>query len=158
MTLNRILLWIFSCEVLLYTIGISFPVWKWFYLESLTFFTQFCFFSISSYCELNIANHEQSFKWLGLSLREKCPNPEFFLARIFLYSDWIQENTDQEKLHIWTLSTQWLIFLKHSIISSFTTKFQTSLIISALSVMGEECSFTINKRLILTLRKIDLTV
>ena len=158
MTLNRILLWIFSCEVLLYTIGISFPVWKWFYLESLTFFTRFCFFSISSYCELNIANHEQSFKWLGPSLREKCPNPEFFLARIFLYSDWIQENTDQEKLHIWTLSTQWLIFLKHSIISSFTTKFQTSLIISALSVMGEECSFTINKRLILTLRKIDLTV
>ena len=57
---------------------------KWFYLESLTFFTQFCFFfSISSYCELNIANHEQNFKWLGLSLHEKCPNPEFFLARIF---------------------------------------------------------------------------
>ena len=121
-------------------------------------FHSILFFSISSYCELNIANHEQSFKWLGPSLREKCPNPEFFLARIFLYSDWIQENTDQEKLHIWTLSTQWLIFLKHSIISSFTTKFQTSLIISALSVMGEECSFTINKRLILTLRKIDLTV
>ena len=115
-------------------------------------FHSILFFSISSYCELNIANHEQSFKGLGLSLREKCPNPEFFLARIF------QENTDQEKLHIWTLSTQWLIFLKHSIILSFTTKFQTSLIISALSVMGEECSFTINKRLILTLRKIDLTV
>ena len=115
-------------------------------------FHSILFFSISSYCELNIANHEQSFKWLGLSLREKCPNPEFFLARIF------QENTDQEKLHIWTLSTQWLIFLKHSIISYFTTKFQTSLIISALSVMGEECSFTINKRLILSLRKIGLTV
>ena len=41
-------------------------------------FHSILFFSISSYCELNIANHEQSFKWLGLSLREKCPNPEFF--------------------------------------------------------------------------------
>ena len=25
------------------------------------------------------------------SLREKCPNTEFFLVRIFLYSDWLQE-------------------------------------------------------------------
>ena len=31
------------------------------------------------------------------SLREKCPNTEFFLIRIFLYSDWKQENTDQKK-------------------------------------------------------------
>ena len=30
-----------------------------------------------------------------VSLREKCPNKELFLVRIFLYSDWIQENTDQ---------------------------------------------------------------
>ena len=30
------------------------------------------------------------------SLREKCPNTEFFLVRIFLYSVWIQENTDQK--------------------------------------------------------------
>ena len=52
------------------------------------------------------------------SLREKCPNKEFFLVRIFLYSDWIlrkspfsvqiQENTEQKKLRIWTLFTQWL--------------------------------------------------
>ena len=27
-------------------------------------------------------------------LREKCPNTEFFLVRIFLYYDWIQENAD----------------------------------------------------------------
>ena len=32
-----------------------------------------------------------------LALREKCPNTEFFLVRIFLYSDWIQENMDQRK-------------------------------------------------------------
>ena len=43
-------------------------------------------------------------KWL--SLREKRPNTEFFLVRIFLYSDWIQENTDKKKLRIWTIFTQ----------------------------------------------------
>ena len=40
------------------------------------------------------------------SLREKCPNTEFFLVRIFLYSVRIQENTNQKKLRIWTLFTQ----------------------------------------------------
>ena len=30
------------------------------------------------------------------SLREKCPNTEFFLVRIFPYSDWIREKTDQK--------------------------------------------------------------
>ena len=33
---------------------------------------------------------------LYLSLREKCPNVQFILVRIFLYSHWIQENTDQK--------------------------------------------------------------
>ena len=42
----------------------------------------------------------------NLPLREKCPNTELFLVRIFLFSDWIQENTDQKKLRIWTLFTQ----------------------------------------------------
>ena len=47
------------------------------------------------------------------SLREKCPNTEFSLVRIFLHSNLIlrfspysvqmQENTDQKKLHVWTL-------------------------------------------------------
>ena len=40
------------------------------------------------------------------SLREKCPNTECFLVRIFLYSVRIQENTDQKKFRIWTLFTQ----------------------------------------------------
>ena len=31
------------------------------------------------------------------------------MVHIFLYSDWIQENTDQKKLHIWTLSTQCIL-------------------------------------------------
>ena len=30
------------------------------------------------------------------SLHEKCPNTEFFLVCVFLYSDWIQENTEQK--------------------------------------------------------------
>ena len=46
--------------------------------------------------------------FLILWLLEKCPNTELFLFRIFLYSDWIQENTDQKSLRIWTLFTQWM--------------------------------------------------
>ena len=42
------------------------------------------------------------------TLPEKCPNTEFFLVCIFLYSVQIQENTDQKKLRIWTLFTQWV--------------------------------------------------
>ena len=55
---------------------------------------------------------------MHLALREKCPNTEFFLVRIFLYSDWIQENTDQAMLRIWTPFMQcWveLIWLNISI-------------------------------------------
>ena len=36
------------------------------------------------------------FKSFICTLREKCPNTEFFVVRIFLYSDWIQKNTDQK--------------------------------------------------------------
>ena len=42
-----------------------------------------------------------------MTLPEKCPNTEFFLVCFFLYSDWIKENTDQKKLRIWTLFTQY---------------------------------------------------
>ena len=41
------------------------------------------------------------------TLHEKYPNTEFFLVCIFLCLDWIQENTDQKKLRIWTLFKQW---------------------------------------------------
>ena len=43
---------------------------------------------------------------LSYTRREKCPNTEFFLVRIFLCSFQIQENKDQEKLRIWILLTQ----------------------------------------------------
>ena len=42
------------------------------------------------------------------SQREKCPNTHLFLVHFFLYSVWIQENTDQKKLQILTLFTQCL--------------------------------------------------
>ena len=56
------------------------------------------------------------------TLREKCPDTDFFLVHIFPHLDWIRsislysvqmrENTDQKKLCIWTLFMQWqeLIF------------------------------------------------
>ena len=40
------------------------------------------------------------------TLREKCPNTEFFLVRTLRYSVRIQENTEQEKLRIWTFFTR----------------------------------------------------
>ena len=40
------------------------------------------------------------------SLHEKCPNAEFLLARIFLYSVRIQQNTKQKKLRILTFFTE----------------------------------------------------
>ena len=43
---------------------------------------------------------------LNLSRREKCPNTDFFLVRIFPYSDLIRENADWKKLRILTLYTQ----------------------------------------------------
>ena len=44
------------------------------------------------------------------SLLEKCPNTELFLIFIFLYLDWIQENTDQKQLRTWALLTQWITY------------------------------------------------
>ena len=52
---------------------------------------------------------------VSLTLREKCPNTEFFPVRIFLYSVRIQENTDQKKLRIRTLSTQCNAYLKRDL-------------------------------------------
>ena len=60
-------------------------VWKTFYS-----FTYHCKCSPGDYFwKLTVTTQK--------SLREKWPNTEFFLLRIFLYLDWIQENTDQKK-------------------------------------------------------------
>ena len=51
-----------------------------------------------------------------VSLREKCPNTEFFLIRICLYSAWIRVNTDQKKLLIWTRFTQCQCPIRHTLV------------------------------------------
>ena len=89
----------------------------------------FCFFSFRCYSCLNLSC-ERNFKSnqfndnfsvviasaLINSLCKKSPNMEFFLFRIYSYSEWIRENTDQKKLRIWTLFTQWLELYRMTII------------------------------------------
>ena len=82
------------------------------------------------------------------SLREKCPNTEFFLIHIFLYSVRMQENTDQKKLCIWTLFTQRIQL----------GTFEKSHIKSAPSNMLLRCTIylTRSKRWLLKMFKTDL--
>ena len=49
-----------------------------------------------------IVNGVKLFYFAKCSLREKCPNTEFFLVRVFLYSDWIEEK-------FWNVSLETLI-------------------------------------------------
>ena len=69
----------------------------------------------------------------NISLREKCPNTEFFLVRIFLYSDWIrkfmskswysvriQENVDQNTLRVCPSFSQFYNLFTQSFLLSFT--------------------------------------
>ena len=65
-------------------------------------------------CEFKSTSYE--FKFTSCALHENCPNTEFFLVRIFLYYGWILKNfpvfglnTDQKKLRIRTLFTQWRV-------------------------------------------------
>ena len=64
-------------------------------------------------------------KLRAYTLREKCPNAEFFLVRISRigieygevlrispYSVRMRENTDQKKFCIWTLFPQWQLFFE----------------------------------------------
>ena len=80
------------------------------------------------FCELQLTQVSLNFKTscCNLTLHGKCPNKEFFLVRI-------QENTDQKKLCIWTLFTQfknqrvcekWSVFLfmLHFLNISFLTE------------------------------------
>ena len=64
-------------------------------------------FSKLNCCDANSKTLAISQKNIKQTPREKCPNTEFFLVRIFLYSVQIQENTDKKKLRIWTLFKQW---------------------------------------------------
>ena len=83
---------------------------------------------------------------LSSSLREKCLNTEFFLVRIFLYSDWIQEYTDQKKFSIWTLFTQcmiclvqWTIIVKNMwCVNSFVQRLNINFLVSQVLDFWEE--------------------
>ena len=46
-------------------------------------------------CSCSKVNHLRLKIPVSITLREKCPNTEFFLVRIFLYSDWIWRFTEQ---------------------------------------------------------------
>ena len=67
--------------------------WKWeklsiFKIDELSFTTKFIFVSC--------CNPSVQVKYQSQPLREKCPNTELILVRVFLYSVQIQENTDQK--------------------------------------------------------------
>ena len=78
------------------------------------------FFSLLEKIHLVLSSTKWIDSLLSTTLREKCPNTEFILVRIFphldwirrdtLYSVWMWENTDQEQLRIWTLFTQYKPF------------------------------------------------
>ena len=66
---------------------------------------QMCFPISQPRVMLSLCLHIKEFQHIFVSkgyaykksaLREKCPNTEFFLVRIFVYSYWIQEDTDQK--------------------------------------------------------------
>ena len=46
--------------------------------------------------QANAQQHGEAELLLLETLREKCPNTVLFLVRIFLFSDWIQENMVQK--------------------------------------------------------------
>ena len=64
---------------------------------------------------------------ISLSLREKCPNTEFFLGRIFPLSD-VFHSTDQKKLRIWTLSRSLFLFRTFCSALSVQKKFRLQLV------------------------------
>ena len=82
----------------------------------------------SSYNRWLISRIEQI---LTLPLREKCPNTEFFLVRIFPHSDWIRispysvqmrENTEQKNFVFWHFSRSGSVkvgnFIRNDLIAS----------------------------------------
>ena len=85
----------------------------------------------------------------SLSLREKCPNTELFLVRIFPHSDWIErdispysvrmrENTDQKKLRIWTFFTMSYLFKRWIYYRSFKTNFSENRQASATNLLKND--------------------
>ena len=66
------------------------------------------------------------------ALCEKCPNTEYFLVHVFPYSVRMRKDTDQKKIRIWILFTQWC--LQPVIISRLSSTFYVSTIKSCLKI------------------------
>ena len=84
---------------------------RYFYCWPWTNFTPFSSVYIADFEQINVSCLASKFQTYAFSvfiqllysLREKCPNMEVLLVRIFPYSVRMRKNTDQKKLCIWTL-------------------------------------------------------
>ena len=54
------------------------------------------------YINIRFENNAKNIHVKEIAMREKCPNTQFFLVRIFLYSVRIQKSADQKRTRIWT--------------------------------------------------------
>ena len=106
---------------------------------------QIFFRIVLSWCDLKLVfqMHGYSLIWLFdwiisrsclLPLREKFPNTEFFLVRIFLNPVRIRGNTNQKKLRIWPLFTRCFHLQKKS--SSWFIRFVSSISSSPCSLFS----------------------
>ena len=74
-----------------------------------------------------------------------------FLVRIFAYSVWIRKNTDQKKLRIWTLFTQWRQNVNGEIMQIWTYKKDiTSYQHSLLNYTNNYCQMYANSKCYIT--------
>ena len=83
------------------------------------------------HCSKYFPNHPN---FLLLPLLEHCPNVGFFLVRFFLYSDWMQEITDQKNLCIWILFTHCTL-MAYLPICSLMSNFPVFLLVLVVSII-----------------------
>ena len=98
--------------------------WKNYQWET-SFFVQWLIqyvFVLPRTFHINVFGHS----YYSITPCEKCPNTEFFLVFIFLYSVWIQENRDQKKLRIWALFTR--CYICNNLLSYYPFQFITFVI------------------------------
>ena len=59
---------------------------------------------------------------IEILLREKCPNTEFFLVRVFPHSDWIRRDTHSFSTYVNFIENLFLLLLKICFIEKFLHK------------------------------------
>ena len=103
----------------------TFTYWPWFVESELTNFSPVLLFHKETSNLICTANQMTDFNmkcntglkwvkcvkvliwWGPLTMRERCPDTEFLWSIFSCIFSCIQENTDQKKLRVWTLFTQW---------------------------------------------------